>query len=63
MAMMVDRDLALMVLAWAELRTAKAVGLVDENETSVPPDVAALIGASTLHANALRDFRRAYGAR
>lgn len=62
MAMVVDRALALMVLAWAELRTAMALGLVDEDEASLPPDVAALIGASTSHAKALRDFRRAYGA-
>ena len=62
MAMVVDRALALMVLAWAELRTAKALGLVDEDEASLPSDVAALIGASTSHAKALADFRRAYSA-
>ena len=60
--MVVTRNIVRMVLAWAELRTAKALGLVEEDDTAVPLYVATLIAASTLHATALRDFRRAYSA-
>ncbi len=62
MAMVVDRDLARKVLAWAELRTAQGLGLVGEDDMAGPPDVAALVAASPAHASALREFKRAYAA-
>ncbi len=62
MAMVVTRNMVRMVLAWAELRTAKALGLVEEDDEAVPPYVVSLIAASPAHATALREFKRAYAA-
>jgi len=62
MAMVVTRDVARTVLAWADLRTAKALGLVEEDDMAVPPYVAALIAASPAHATALQEFKHAYAA-
>ena len=62
MTMVVTRDVARMVLAWAELRTAKALGVGQEDDVTVPPYVAALIAASPAHETALQQFKRAYAA-
>ncbi len=62
MALIVTRAIARMVLAWAELRTAKALGLAEADETTLPPYVATLIAASPAHEAALGKFKHAYAA-
>jgi len=60
MAMVVTRNTVRMVLAWAELAAAKALGLLGEDDMAALPHVAALIAVSPAHATALLEFRRAY---
>jgi hypothetical protein len=62
MALIVTGAIARMVLAWAKLRTAKALGLAEADDTTVPPYVAALTAASPAHAAGLNKFKHAYAA-
>ena len=60
--MIFTEDTLLVLIDWAEWRTARSLGLAEDNQLHVPDEVAAMIAASGQHQAALQRFIDAYQA-
>ncbi|WP_413993311.1 hypothetical protein ACMDCR_15215 [Labrys okinawensis] len=58
--MIFTEEILRQVIAWAMLKTSKSLGIIGDDETSLPDNVLELIGVSPNHADALVEFADAY---